>query len=162
MTSSHAVLSDNDRKEDLSFTYLSALSAFAGFTCDAIPRKDRRSIDAIVGGRNTQINVQLKSTSSPNWHADGLHFQLPRNNYDSLRNSAVPAILVVFELPTDEQEWLDCNSDRLIMRKCAWWLSLKGYPEVDTASRVVIVPRSQLLNVDELNRLVELASEGRL
>ena len=162
MTSSHAVLSDNDRKEDLSFTYLSALSAFAGFTCDAIPRKDRRSVDAIVGGRNTQINIQLKSTSSPNWHADGLHFQLPCHNYNSLRNSIVPAILVVFELPADEQEWLECNSDRLIMRKCAWWLSLKGYPAINTGSRVVIMPRTQLLDVGELNRLMELASQGRL
>ena len=161
----NAVLTDNDRKEALSFVYLNALSAIAGYTCQGGPQPDRNSVDAIVwGGSPTspQIHVQLKSTSSPDRKSDGLHFQLSRKNYNDLRNSHNPFILVILELPEHQSDWLDCGPERLIMRRCAWWLSLKGHPEIETDSRVVVIPESQRLDVDALKLLMDMARQRSL
>ena len=164
MTTPPPTLRENDQKEVISFAYLSAISALAGYNCQPGPAPDRNSVDAIVwpGEGMLNINVQLKSTASPDWQEDGLHFRLRRKNYDELRTATLPAILVVLELPEDEESWFECDSDNLIMRRCAWWLSLKEHPEIDTQSRVVTLPMEQRLDIDELKRLMGLASQGRL
>ena len=41
-----AILTDNDRKAELSFAYLAALAAKAGHTCQRGPQPDVDSIDA--------------------------------------------------------------------------------------------------------------------
>ena len=94
-----AILTDNDRKAQLSFAYLSALAAKAGYTCQPGPQPDVDSIDATVrcGDRlRTQFDVQLKATSTPDKKEDGLHFRLPRKNYNDLTAARMsPLILVV-------------------------------------------------------------------
>lgn len=157
----HAILGDNHRKSELSFAYLAALSAIAGYTCQRGPQPDVDSIDATVragGSMRPQIDVQLKATSSPRRLVDGLHFQLGRKNYEDMRMPRLcPAILVVLELPMAPAEWLDCSADRLILRRCAWWQSLSEYPEADSDSKVVVIPESQRLDLDAIIRLMDLA-----
>ena len=159
-----AILGDNHRKSELSFAYLAALSAIAGYTCQRGPQPDVDSIDATVragGSMRPQIDVQLKATSSPSRLADGLHFQLGRKNYEDLRTPRLcPAILVVLELPTPPAEWFDCSADRLILRRCAWWQSLSEYPEADSDSKVVVIPESQRLDLYAMIRLMGLARHG--
>ena len=164
MTTPPPILRSNDQKEVISFAYLSALSALAGYNCQQGPDPDRNSVDAVIwpGERVLNISVQLKSTASPDWQSDGLHFELPSNNYNALRTATLPAILVVFVLPENESLWFECDVNRLIMRKAAWWLCLKECPEIDTGSKVVTLPMKQRLDVDELKRLMDLASQGKL
>ena len=135
-----AILSENDRKAELSFAYLSALAAKAGYTCQRGPQPDMDSIDATIrsgDSARTQFDVQLKATSTPNKTEDGLHFRLRRKNYNDLTTARMtPLILLVLELPSDEAEWLECSMDHLTMRRCGWWASLAGYdPIVDTPAR---------------------------
>ena len=162
-----ALLSDNDRKAELSFAYLSSLAAFAGFTCQPGHQPDRdSSVDATVkagGSMRPQIDVQLKATSSPRRLSDGLHFQLRRKNYDDLRASRMcPIILVVLELPEDPSDWLDCDTERLVMRRCAWWASIAGDSATDRDSKTVVLPESQSLNPDAMQSLMDEARQGRL
>ncbi len=163
---STALLSDKDRKAELSFAYLWSLAAFAGFTCQPGPQPDRDSVDAIVkagGSMRPQIDVQLKATSSPRRLSDGLHFQLRRKNYDDLRASRMcPIILVVLELPEDPSDWLDCDTERLVMRRCAWWASIAGDSATDRDSKTVVLPESQSLNPDAMQSLMDEARQGRL
>ena len=155
------ILDDNHRKAELSFAYLSALSAMAGYTCQKGPDPDLDSVDANVragGSMRSQFDVQLKATSSPNRLADGLHFQLGRKNYDDMRAPRLcPIILVVLELPDDPSEWLECSTKRLILRRCAYWQSLSEYPEIDSDSKVVVIPDSQRLDLDAMKRFMYLA-----
>ena len=158
-------LNDNERRANLSFAWLSALSALSGYTCERGPEPDRSSIDAVVRtGRppDGQIDVQLKATSSPDVKSDGLHYRLANRNYGHLRQSPrfCPFILVVLELPADANAWYECDMERLVLRRRAWWLSLRGYPKIDTDSRVVILPESQLLNPDSLQHLMNLSVQG--
>jgi len=160
-----ALLSDNDRKEALSLAYLDALAGRAGYET-ARADFDRDSVDLIVkagGGNFPQLGIQAKATSSPDWQEDGLHFRLKRKNFDDLRAGRLcPALLVVLELPADEREWLECTAESLVLRRSAVWLSLKGYPEIEGDSKVVVLPKDQRLDPDTLIALMARVREGQL
>ena len=157
-------MNDNQRKAELSYSYLSALCAMAGYTCQRGPTPDDDSIDATVrtrGSNRPVFDVQLKATSSPDWGADGLHYRLKRKNYDDLREErTLKAILVVLELPAASEEWLDCSAERLIIRRCAWWEWLSGYPDIERDSRVIIIPESQRFDLEAMSVLMERIRRG--
>lgn len=161
-----AVLTDNDRKAALSFAYLAALAAQAGYTCDKGPDPDRDSIDATVragGAMRPLIDVQLKATSSIPPSEDGFHYTLKKKNYDDLRAPRfAPIILVVLELPADPKEWLSVEAEQLILRRCARWASLKGFDEIETDSKVVILSNDNRLDVAVVTELMERARRGAL
>ena len=146
-----AILSDNDRKAALSFAYLAALAAKAGYTCQPGPQPDVDSIDATIrsgDSMRTQFDVQLKATSTPNRHEDGLHFRLSMKNYNDLTTARMtPLILLVLELPSDEAEWLECSVEHLTMRRCGWWKSLSGSEPTDAGSKTIVIPTAQRLGV---------------
>lgn len=160
-----AIIGDENRKAELSFAYLAAVSAMAGYTCQRGPQPDVDSIDATVraGGRmRPTLDVQLKATASPNRYADGLHLQLSRKNYDDLRMERTAAlILVVLELPVDPDAWLECGTEQLIMRRCAWWESLAGCPDIEGASRVITIPETQRFDMVAMQYLIERIRQGQ-
>ena len=144
-----AILPDNERKAELSFAYLAALAAKAGYTCQRGPQPDVDSIDATIrsgDSMRTQFDVQLKATSAPDRKDDGLHFRLSRKNYDDLTAARMtPLILLVLELPSDEAEWLECSVEHLVMRRCCWWTSLSGSEPMDAGSKTIVIPTAQRL-----------------
>ena len=160
------ILSTNHRKAELSFAYLAALSAFAGYTCQRGPEPDQDSIDSTIrsgDSMRSQFDVQLKSTSVPMRRQDGLHFRLHRKNYNDLTlKRQSPLILVVLELPTDEKDWLACTADQLLLRRCAWWMSVRGREPIDTDSKVVVIPDAQRLNETSLEHLMDRARRRTL
>ncbi len=160
-----SLLSDNDRKEALSLAYLAVLAAKAGYV-SARSNFDRDSIDMLIragGGNYPQIGIQAKATATPRWMADGLHFQLGRKNYDDLRAvRMIPAVLTVLELPADEADWLTCSPAELVLRRSTWWLSLRGFPEIEGDFRVVILPQGQRLDPTSLVELMQRARDGDL
>ena len=110
-----------------------------------------------------QIDVQLKATSAPDWHSDGLRFNLKRKNYNDLRAPRLaPIILVVLVLPKSETDWLECTTEQLILRQCAWWLSLVALPEIESQNKVVILPRAQCLTPTHIKELMKQAAKGKL
>lgn len=157
-----AVLSDNYRKSELSYAYLHALAAICGYTCQKGPDPDVDSVDAMIGAKGAYLHVQLKATSSPMIREDGLHFQLGRKNYDDIRNPFTPTILVVLELPEEQDEWLECDAEGLVMRRRAWWKSLKGSPDIETDSKVIIMPESQKLDPDSFRLVMDMASRWEI
>ena len=158
-------MSDNQRKAELSFAYLTAVCAMAGYTCQRGPTPDEDSIDATVrtrGSKRPVFDVQLKATSSPIRRPNGLRFNLKRKNYDDLRTDrTLEIILVVLELPTDPDEWLECDDEQLVMRRCAWWEWLSGFPEIDTDSRVIVIPESQRFNLESMSSLMDKIRQGQ-
>ena len=157
-------MNDNQRKAELSFAYLSAVCAMAGYTCQRGPTPDEDSIDATVrtrGSKRPVFDVQLKATSSPTWRADGLHFNLKRKNYDDLREDrTLKIILVVLELPVSRDAWLECGPEQLVMRRCAWWEWLSGFPEINTESKRVVIPESQRFDLDSMSVLMARIRRG--
>ncbi len=159
-----AILTDNQRKAEMSHAYVSALAARAGYTLQRGPEPDSDSVDATLRSGSPSremIDLQLKATAAPDEKSDGLHFRLKRKNYNDLAmQRAVPLLLVVLELPADESEWMDCTPERLILRKCGWWLSLAGNDCVEAESRTVVIPRSQRIGRSGLAPLLKCGQEA--
>lgn len=158
------ILDTNAQREHFSITYLKAIATSAGFSMDE-PRVDADSIDANIrakGRRRPQLDIQLKATSSPVIRPDGLHYQLSRKNYDDLRtpDRITPAILAVQELPCHETDWFTCNSLESVLRTKMWWMSLVGYPRIDTGTKTVILPNAQLLTPASLTDILKQISRG--
>ena len=161
------LLSPEDRMEALSRVYVRAVAARAGYDT-ATPEFDRDSIDLTIragGGVRPVLDLQLKATTLLGAPKDGAYrFRLKRKNYEDLRaETRIPRLLVVLALPEDEREWMTLTPDKLILRKCAYWLNLRGWEETGNRTSVTIpVPEGNLLTVEALRDLMELSARGRI
>ena len=155
------LLTDADREEALSWAYVRAVAGFAGYTVSE-EDFDRDGIDLRIhagGNLSPSIGLQLKATVNlGNVHSDGSYrYDLPIKNYDRLiRPFQVPRYLVILALPTEEGDWLTVSAAELIMRRCAFWVSLSGMPQSNNQTSVrVSIPADNRLDPGALRRLLE-------
>ena len=153
-------------KEELSISYINAIAAVCKFGFE-VTRVDFDSIDATITSngkltagsvfRSPELKLQLKATERLALNKEGKFvFPLKKKNYDDLRgNTLTPRLLVVLNLPDVENQWLTHSINDLIIRKCAYWLNLKGLPDVaNTESVTVYIPRSNVFSPDSLNEIM--------
>ena len=166
-------MDENEQKQQLSIAYLHAVASAAGFACQA-PEVDNDSVDRTVVARgwlhekalfrSPKIDVQLKSIAREplDQQETAFSFRLNRKNYDELRQPAhVPRLLVVLLLPRDSGQWLEQDHERMVTRYAAYYMSLAGMGDAPQKSKVPLeLPRTNLLTVDALRRLMEQASRG--
>jgi len=159
-------MTDEHRMEQLSRAYVQAIAAVVGCTC-ARPETDYgsdmtlRQIGRVGGifrpvGRN--LDIQLKSTAKATLTADEVIYDLDERAYNILRHAthAAPLYLVLFVMPTEQTEWIAQNEDRLELRHCAYWLSLRRAPAVPNTSSVRIhIPRQNQFTPVALMRIME-------
>jgi hypothetical protein len=165
------LISQQQRQEDLSLAYLLAVVAKSGMTFDP-PKRDfgiDGTISRIVRGNGrlvpsgVRLDVQLKSSINARVMDNHVSYALEVRAYDILRDDHAesPRILVLLLLPRYEAEWIDQNEERLIMRKCAYWISLKGYPPVTNQKSVTVrIPRNNLLSVENLRGIMDTLNGG--
>ena len=155
------ILTDNDRKAELSFAYVATLAAHAGYTCQRGPQPDVASVDATIrsgDATGTQFDVQLKATSAPSQAADGLRFRLSSKNYNDLvADRMTPFLLIVLELPAADTDWLACTVEHLTMRRCGWWMSLSGRAPTDSDTTTIIIPERQRIGASGMTPLMAAA-----
>lgn len=172
-----------ETESELSYAYLHAVSAQAGMACEPTGRHaDNQGIDAIIRATDTfapdsiltdlAVDVQLKATMAEPGEINGrIPFVLHGiERYDKLRRATVlpPRILVVLFLPRDREEWLTWSIEELIIRTCAWWVSLRGAPRsTNTHAVTVYRPTRQHFNpltlrdmMTRLSREEELLYDG--
>jgi len=160
-----ALLTVPDQKEALSLVYAQAVAARAGYVTE-VPSMDRDSVDLCIraGGRmRPLLDLQLKATVNLERPRDGfLHFSLGIKNYNDLRIEVqILRLLVVLDLPEDEQQWMTITENELIIRHRAYWLNLQGYEETANQSSVTVrIPEENLFNVESLRTLMEQSREG--
>ena len=114
-------MTENDMMAELSYAYLHAVAARAGFGCNVGSRMDDgASVDALIRVDeklardsllwNFPIEVQLKATKQALSESDGRYsyFFKGIKRYDRLREpgSPLPKLLVVLLLPDDPAQWL--------------------------------------------------------
>lgn len=161
-----ALLTDNDREEALSRAYVRAVAAFAGYTVSE-EDFDRDGVDMRIhagGELSPAIALQLKATTrlgalQPD---NSYRYPTPIENYRELiRPSQVLRYLVVLALPADESDWLTISADELVMRRCAYWVSLFGEPESDNRASVTVrVPANNRLDHYALRELLARSRRG--
>ena len=162
-------MTENDIMAELSYAYLHAVAARAGFGCKVGSRMDDgASVDAFVRVNkridptsvlwNFDFEVQLKATKQTLSETDGRfsYFMKGVDRYDRLREpgSPLPKLLVVLILSSDPAQWLTLDENSLIARRCAYWVSLKGAPVSDNGTgQTIAVPRTQILSVEGLRNV---------
>ncbi len=154
------------RLEQFSRTYVRAVAAVAGFAVYE-PEVDEDSIDMGLAARgpmgtvrSPRIEMQIKGT--PKYlHDDGIHFPLKIKNYEDLRHEdvQVPRILVVVIVPKQMDSWIQQSESELAMRRCGYWMSLRGREPTANKSRVtVVLPREHILSPQAMVSLMRSAS----
>jgi hypothetical protein len=158
----------NAQKEQFSHAYVRAVAAVAGFAV-AKPEVDDDSVDLSIKSKlhsvRPQLDVQLKCTETLELSDIQMGFQLKQKNYLDLSAAdvLVPRILVVVRVPADLTEWLHQDEDRLLMRRCAYWVNLAGLPVTQNETSTTIqIPRSNQFTADALTDMMSrIAGGGR-
>lgn len=165
----HGSLPESACKEQISVAYLHAVTAAARCSLENL-RVDYEGVDATVRQEanhlhfsNAQVDVQLKCTSQVGiLKDDHLAFRLERAHYDKLRaaRTYTPRILAVMLVPADLGEWLEQSQDHMLVRRCAYWVCLQGDPERAGKKVTVKLPRSNVLDVGQLLRMLQRIGNG--
>ena len=144
------ILRSEGRQEALSKAYAHAVAAGAGYTT-ATYDYDRHGIDLLIqagGDFSPALGLQLKATVNlKSLDHEWFSFQLEARYYEALRRpSQTPKLLVVLDMPrVEEADWISVTVEELIVRRCAYWHSLKGCPERSQSKPTIRIPKQMFL-----------------
>ena len=133
-------LTREHRQEALSFAYISAVAAKAGYNCGRRPGYDY-GIDIEIGSieqigqRRADLGYTLNIQAKASYNftisdGDQIRYDLEVDTYNKLilKDRGIPAILVLYCMPSDESEWLSIYENCTTLRHCGYWISLRGMP----------------------------------
>ncbi|MGO7413842.1 DUF4365 domain-containing protein [Rhizobium ruizarguesonis] len=163
-------LTSQNIESELSYAYLHAVASAAGMACESCGRhEDNAGADARIvawapfqnGGYKTEVElkIQLKATiRPPSMVGESFAYAFKGiRRYDDLRAESltIPRILVVLFLPPESTDWLHHSEDALLLRKCAYWVSLRGArPSANDTTQTIYIPKAQRFDVDGLAKLM--------
>jgi hypothetical protein len=159
----------------LSYAYLHAVASRIRATCWISGRHpDNRGIDAelISWGpfdndatfEEVSLHVQLKATIgfSSETETHYSYFFKGTDQYNDLtkKTVSVPRILVVLHLHEEDLHWLNVKPEQLILKNCAYWVSLRGgAASTNKTGETVYIPKTQLLTPDALKEIFSALSK---
>ena len=160
------LLSQSDREEGLSRAYVYAVASFVGYTISE-ENFDRDGVDLRIhaGGLGSPaIGLQLKATVNlrgPMQDGD-YRYDVPIKNYEKLIGAyQVPRYLVVLALPSDESQWLSASTEELVLRRCAYWVSLEGEEESENQRTVAVnIQPNRQFDANALQHLIDLSRQS--
>lgn len=128
-----------NRQEDLSIAYISAIAAKAGYDCgrpgkhdygvdlEIIPVIDTDGKKQLTG---TPLYIQAKASYNFTINDECISYDLKVNNYNMLirEDLGLPIILVLYCMPRNDNEWLSVYDMRTVLKNCGYWMSLSGCP----------------------------------
>ena len=162
-----ALLSKADKEEELSRIYARAVAAGAGYVT-SVPEYDRDGVDLQIragGHMRPAIDLQLKATINLEGKGEE-HFRypLPVRNFDLLRqDTQTPRLLVVLALPKQEDRWLKLTARKMVLRRCAYWATLRRHPKtLNRRTITVSLSKRNLFDVTGLRGLMEQARTGSI
>lgn len=156
------------RKEVFSIAYVSAVASVVGCNV-ASTIIDEDSIDMTLSmilkvGKfhSPKLDLQLKCTSKHVLNNNVISFDLKEKNFDELSypNYLVPRILVVTLVPENPNEWVEQDQERLLMKKCSYWYSLKGMLKPSSPPYRVQIPDTQVFSPKTLLSMMKNISMG--
>ena len=164
-----ALLSTPDKAEELSRVYVRAVAAGAGYVT-SVPDYDRDGVDLQIraGGEEEEmragIDLQLKATVNLADSGGRFRFPLPIRNYNLLRVPAqTPRLLVVLDLPEQQSRWLALTTEKLVLRRCAYWANLTGRKRTSNRNSITVsLEKNNLFNVEGLRGLMERSRTGTI
>jgi hypothetical protein len=165
------LLTRNHRQEALCRAYIQAIAARSGMS-SSMPAPDYGtdlSLHDIEthGNRRSEsgyrLDIQAKSTTLAKMGPTQLRYDLRLKDYEYLRHPApgCPRFLVVLILPRDEADWVAQSEAELLVRRCAYWVGLKGRGSTTNRKQVrVAIPRANVFSVEALQDLMQRYKRG--
>jgi hypothetical protein len=162
-------LHDTSCKEQISIAYAQAVTSAARCSLENI-RVDYQGIDATIRQSavhsfldTVALDVQLKCTASPQLNSQHLSYSLDKPKYDKLRSTKRldDAILVVMLVPENLEAWIKQSHSTLELAHAAYWLNLRGMPDIGSAGSTTLhLPRTNLFNVEQLLGMLARIGDG--
>lgn len=94
------------------------------------------------------FDFQSKTTTSWTLNGQNIIYDLEADAFNDLASragtGALPFILILLCIPSDDTIWLDVSPDRLIIQKCAYWLQVDGILTPNTATKRIHIPISNV------------------
>jgi hypothetical protein len=160
------------RQEALCRAYVQAIAAQAGLLCSK-PEPDYgidlalRSVELGSAERKdagVQLDLQLRSTTRAAVSDADVRYDLDVRTYEYLRRTPpIPRILVLLVQPDDEEAWLTQSPEALLLRYCAYWMSLRGAEPTTASSSIrITIPRAQVFSVQAAQTLRSRLAGGEL
>lgn len=159
------MLTENHIKEGLSKAYVLAVAHRAGISCTL--RDTDYGIDGTFhevktrGGRRVESGValdfQAKASTRCSIEEARVLYDLEAKSHRDLvdEEARTPRILIVLALPDEPGDWLLISPDELVMKRCAFWTSLRGHePTANEHSQRIQIPRTNLFNVEALQAMM--------
>ncbi len=169
------LMNKNSQQEEFSYAYIKAVASTAGFSVANESRvMDNAGIDLTIRSPGLigqvmfpQFDAQVKCTSDEGIiKEEFINFPLKVHNYNQLVDTRPinPQILVVVIVPKDVDRWLNISEEQTLMKKCGYWLSLKGKNRMSNNSSVTVkisrknlfTPQLLLEIMDKIGRYEEL------
>jgi hypothetical protein len=166
-------MTEEIKKEEISLGYLKAICASQGISMNE-NRRDEDGIDAYLskillrsnGSKfNAKIDVQLKSSSCGYVeHNNYYAYPLKVKNYNDLREpSSTKPYLFLLVLPENEQDWVIHDIDKLMIKKCMFWLDLADEPETKNTSTITVhFPKTQIVSPEVLESMLQEDMRNKL
>lgn len=115
--------------------------------------------------RSPRVDLQLKCKAALTPIEDTFSHSIKLKNYDDLRDESVlvPRILVVVLVPDDLKDWLSHSETELTLRRCGYWVSLRGLPvSTNSTTQTVQMLRSKAFTVTALQEIMQRIGQGSL
>jgi hypothetical protein len=162
------------RQEDLSFAYISAVAAKAGYNCHRMGGHDY-GIDLEIGsveqiGQNRidlghRLHIQAKASHNFTTSNDDdcIRYDLKIGAYNALisEDRGTPAILVLYCMPNDEEDWLSVYEEYTTLRHCGYWISLRGMSvSTNKITHRIKIPKEHMFTDMSLKNIMDRIKRG--
>ena len=122
--------------------------------------RERRRVDSGIG-----LQYQLKATY--NWKEDNGHivYRCEGKTYNDVvdraaSNGVTPLVLLVLCLPRSEADWLQIGAERLVLRRCCYWMICQGDATTQGSVRIRI-PVAQCFDANALQEMFARLEKGQ-
>ncbi len=157
-------------KEELSNHFAGILANYGGFVLEK-PKADygvdfvlkKLCMRVIKGKREFTfypfcIDIQMKSTTekSVKEKQNTIGYKLRAKNYNDLIdrvNTQMPLVLLLFILPDDKLQWVECQLNGVLLRKHCYWFRLTETEPYVTSDKWLEIPKSNRLSNNSFNEL---------
>jgi hypothetical protein len=161
----------NEMKQQFSLAYVHMIASAAGCSIK-LHRTDYDGVDvSIVSSAEyethygPEIELQVKCTArtelltsaTMQWRMDAKPFRLLTHP-----KAYLPRFLGILLVPRDPALWLDQDESRLLTSSCMYWerASKLGSIAEHQETRLVHLPRCNILNVEQLQGIMKMIGEG--
>lgn len=160
----------NSIEELLSQRYIQILANRSGFDATK-PEKDfgvdlsvkevsidRRGIEKryLYSGRS--VDIQLKSCKNLKEKNGYVKYSLEKKTYNDYffrkKNVEQPYIIIIFQIPKDENDWIQLTPDQLVLKKCAYYYVPDGTEKMSICYARLKIPTSNRVDINFFNNIL--------